>query len=179
MDFLKTAVLSAGDTGWNRWVWGQDLADGLRLGSDDSGLELLFALGIGNWFEQESLELNLMKFLDGGGVALLTPGEPFSLTSSIIKQSNLMKFDFSRVVGAASRSNETFRIAALSEENQLSEIFAGNSARELYLTSFRRFGLLKNWGDDLEIPLFDREGRPLALIRNLRVGEDWYFFHLG
>ena len=35
-DFLKTAVASVGDNGWNRWNWSQDQADGLRLGDEKS-----------------------------------------------------------------------------------------------------------------------------------------------
>ena len=40
-NFLKTAVESAGDNGWNRWEESEDNANGLRMELDDSKLELL------------------------------------------------------------------------------------------------------------------------------------------
>ena len=43
-NFLKTAVESAGDNGWNRWEESEDNANGLRMELDDSKLELLWSL---------------------------------------------------------------------------------------------------------------------------------------
>ena len=53
-NFLKTAVESAGDNGWNRWEESEDNANGLRMELDDSKLELLMVIGMGNWFQEEA-----------------------------------------------------------------------------------------------------------------------------
>ena len=169
-DYLRTAVLSSGDSGWNRWELNQDFADALRMGDESVNLELLFGLGLGDWFEAEGLPAFMQSFLDRGGVALITPSEPFSASISMIKQSGLLDFSFSKVVGGASRSGEVFRIAALAEESPLSKIFSGKASRDLYLTSFFRFGVLKSVGDPLKIPIKDRNGRPLALVRDYESG---------
>ena len=169
-DFLETAVLSAGDSGWNRWEVSQDIADAKRMGDASSDLELLFALGVGDWFDQEALASNLKSFLEGGGVCLMTPSVPFSASISSINKSDLLDFSFSKIAGAASRSSEVFRIAALSQDSPLSQLFSGTSARDLYLTSFQRFGVLKNIKDTLKVPLRDREGHALAVIREYESG---------
>ena len=88
-----------GDQGWNRWESDQDQADGLRLGDDQSSLEFLLVLGLDSWFEQEDLALGLKAHLEKGGVGAITPGDRFSSTSSILKQSGLMDFSFLRVAG--------------------------------------------------------------------------------
>ena len=168
--FLNSVMLSMGDQGWNRWESNQDQADGLRLGDDQSSLEFLLVLGLDSWFEQEDLAPGLKAHLEKGGVALVTPGDRFSSTSSILKQSGLMDFSFLRVAGAASLNSKPFRIAALEQGGSLDEIFQGKSARDLYLTSIRRFGILRKLGDELEVPLKDREGRPLALLRTYESG---------
>tara|TARA_B100000242_G_scaffold294204_1_gene275456 strand:- start:4176 stop:5402 length:1227 start_codon:yes stop_codon:yes gene_type:complete len=168
--FLNSVMLSMGDQGWNRWESDQDQADGLRLGDDQSSLEFLLVLGLDSWFEQEDLAPGLKAHLEKGGVALVTPGDRFSSTSSILKQSGLMDFSFLRVAGAASLNSKPFRIAALEQGGSLDEIFQGKSARDLYLTSIRRFGILRKLGDKLEVPLKDREGRPLALLRTYESG---------
>ncbi|NCZ62975.1 MAG: hypothetical protein EBY62_04025, partial [Cellvibrionales bacterium] len=58
-NFLRTAVESAGDSGWNRWEESEDNANELRMANDDSKLELLMVLGLGNWFEEEGLAKSL------------------------------------------------------------------------------------------------------------------------
>ena len=170
MAFLNSVMLSMGDRGWNRWESNQDQADGLRLGDEQSSLEFLSVLGLGSWFEQEELSAPLKLHLETGGVALVTPGDRFSSTASVLNQSNLMDFSFLRVAGAASLNSKPFRIAALEQGGQLEEIFQGKSARDLYLTSIRRFGILRKLGEQVEVPLRDREGRPLALIRRYESG---------
>ena len=92
--------------------------------------------GVGWLVEAEGLPAFMQSFLDRGGVALITPSEPFSASISMIKQSGLLDFSFSKVEGGASRSGEVFRIAALAEESPLSKIFSGKASRDLYLTSF-------------------------------------------
>ena len=52
----------------------------------------------------------------------------------------------------------------------MSKIFSGKASRDLYLTSFFRFGVLKGVGDPLKIPIKDRNGRPLAVVRDYESG---------
>ena len=169
-DFLRTAVLSSGDSGWNRWKMDQDMADLLRLGEATPELELLFCLGLADWFESEQLSNVLTKFLEGGGVALLTPSEPFSASFGVIKKSGLMDFSFSKMAGGALRNRETFRISALSQSSELASLFSGKASRDLYLTSFYRFGVIKNLRENLKIPLSDRDGRALGVVREFESG---------
>ena len=169
-DFLKTAVASAGDNGWNRWNWAQDQADGLRLGDEKSGLELLLVIGLGEWFEEQELGAALQGFVKGGGTAILTPGQPFAKTVSIIREADLLAFKFLRVAGGAVRLGNPFRIKALEEGSFLTEVFDGKAARDLYLSAIHRFGVIQQVGPDVEVPIRDREGRPLALVRNLDGG---------
>ena len=169
-DFLKTAVASAGDNGWNRWNWSQDQADGLRLGDEKSGLELLLVIGLGEWFEEQELGAVLQGFVEGGGTAILTPGQPFAKTASVIREADLLPFKFLRVAGGAVRLGNPFRIKALEEGSFLTEVFDGKAARDLYLSAIHRFGVLREVGAGVEVPVRDREGRPLALVRNLDGG---------
>ncbi len=169
-EYLRTAVLSSGDGAWNRWVSNQDLGDALRLGGTDAGLDLLFGLGVGPWFEGEGLPKILQTYLENGGVALLTPSEPVSASVSLLNQTDLMKFGFSKVEGGVSRDGEVFRMAALSESSLLGEVFSGKYSRDLYLTSFFRFACLKGLASNLKVPIEDRKGRPLAIVRDFDGG---------
>jgi hypothetical protein len=170
--FLKTAVASSGDNDWNRWDWDQDKADGLRLGDDQLKVDFLMVLGLGKWFEEEQLGIALTKFLSNGGVALITPGDLFSSTVSILKSEKLLAYNFIRVAGGAVQTRTPFRIGALGENSSLAEIFAGKSARDLYLSAIHRFGILKpgSGSENIEVPLRDREGRPLALVKPFDSG---------
>jgi len=170
--FLKTAVASSGDNGWNRWDWNQDKADGLRLGDDQLQVDFLMVLGLGKWFEEEQLGITLTEFLSKGGVALITPGDLFSSTVSILKSERLLAYNFVRVAGGAVQARNPFRIGALGENSSLAEIFAGKSARDLYLSAIHRFGILKpgSGSENIEVPLRDREGRPLALVKPFDSG---------
>jgi hypothetical protein len=112
-NFLKTAVESAGDNGWNRWEESADNADGLRMAYEDSKLELLMVLGLSQWFTEEGLAEPLSTYLKSGGVVILTPSEIFSETASIIREANWFKFSFIRVAGGASAVRNPFRIGAL------------------------------------------------------------------
>ena len=62
-------------------------------------IELLMVLGLGKWFEDEQLGEFLVRFLSNGGVALVTPGEPFSSAVSVLKSNELLDFNFVRVSG--------------------------------------------------------------------------------
>ncbi len=170
--FLKTAVASSGDNGWNRWEWDQDRTDALRLGDDQLDVELLMILGLGKWFEEEQLGEFMNRFLSSGGVALVTPGEPFSAAVSVLKSNQLLDFNFVRVAGGAVRGKNPFRIGALEEGSPLIEVFAGKSARDLYLSAIHRFGIMKPGigTQSIDVPLRDREGRPLAIVRQVDGG---------
>ena len=170
--FLKTAVASSGDNGWNRWEWDQDRTDSIRLGDDQMNIELLMVLGLGKWFEDEQLGEFMVRFLSEGGVALLTPGEPFSNAVSVLKSNKLLDFNFVRVAGGAVRGKNPFRIGALEENSALGDVFSGKSARDLYLSAIHRFGIMKSGSGtgNVEVPLRDREGRPLAIVRQFDGG---------
>ncbi|MBT5716427.1 MAG: hypothetical protein HOI70_05910 [Opitutae bacterium] len=175
--FLKTAVASAGDNGWNRWELDQDQADGLRLGDDQLNVEILMVLAVGRWFEDEQLGEPLKDFLNKGGVVLTTPGEPFSSSVSVLKSNDLLEYNFVRVAGGAARTRNPFRIGALPEDSKLADVFAGKSARDLYLSAIHKFGILKAGADtgNTEVPLRDREGRPLVLVKNFDEGGKFVF----
>lgn len=169
-NFLKFAILSAGDNGWNRWELNQDSADAMRLGEELPSIDFLLILGMGNWFSEEKLSPLLLNFLQEGGVAMVTPDNLFSATVSNMQQSKLMDFTFLRLAGGASRNPTPFRFSALDQGSQLEQVFAGSSAKDLYLTSIKRFGILRKLAQNLEIPLRDREGRPLGVVRNFKKG---------
>ena len=176
--FLKTAVLSAGDNGWNRWEWQQDKADALRLGDDEVKIDFLMILGMGRWFEEEQLFAFFNHFIESGGVAIITPGEPFSSAISALKEGLEFDYSFIRVAGGALRNRDPFRIGALPENSILSEVFDGKAARDLYLSAIHQFGILKGNKDNEnnpEIPMFDREGRPLAIVKST-PGKGLYVF---
>lgn len=175
-DFLKTAVSSAGDNGWNRWDWMQDQADGLRLGDENSNLELLLVIGLGDWFREQSLAPVMKDFLKRGGTAIVTPAQPFVKTVSAIKEAGLLDYKFLRVAGGAVRMANPFRIKALEEDSSLNQVFSGKSARDLYLSAIHRFGILQKIGEGTEIPISDRDGRPLALTRSFEGGGRIVFF---
>ena len=175
-NFLRTAVESAGDSGWNRWEESEDNANELRMANDDSKLELLMVLGLGNWFEEEGLAKSLTSYLNGGGVVVVTPAEIFSETASIIRNYEWLNFSFVRVEGGASRVRDPFRIGALEENSKLADVFSGKAGRDLYLTSFRKFGILKQVDETTAIPMKDREGRPLALVKSFSSGGKLVFF---
>jgi hypothetical protein len=168
--FLKTAVSSAGDNGWNRWDLAQDQADGLRLGDELSSIELLLVIGLGDWFEEQELGSALRGFVEGGGTAIVTPGQPFAKTASIIRDADLLSFKFLRVAGGAVRLGNPFRIKALDESSFLNAVFDGKAARDLYLSAIHRFGIMQKIGGGVDVPIKDREGRPLALVRNMDGG---------
>ena len=170
--FLKTAVSSSGDNGWNRWIWDQDQADGLRSGDEQVNLNLLLVPGVGKWFETEELAAVVKSYLGDGGVVLFTPAEPFSLSFSILKGAGLLDFNFARVAGGASRSGNPFRIGVLDQSSLLSEVFDGKASRDLYLSAIHKFGILRDakGSENFEIPLKDREGRPLAVVKKFDSG---------
>lgn len=175
-NFLRTAVESAGDNGWNRWEESEDNANGLRMEIQDSKLELLMVLGLGKWFQEEDLASIFNSYLKNGGVAVITPAEIFSESASIFRENEWMRFSFVRVVGGAATVHAPFRIAALQEGSKLADTFSGKAGRDLYLTSFRKFGILKQLDQSVEVAMSDREGRPLSLSMNFPSGGKLIFF---
>jgi hypothetical protein len=175
--FLQTAISSAGDNGWNRWVLDQDQADNIRLGNDQLNLRCLLILGINKWFNDEQLGEATFSHIESGGSVLATPSEPFSSTVSVLKSAGLLNFNFVRVAGGANRGVKTFRIDALEEGSLLSDVFEGKAARDLYLSAIHQFGILKAGSEaqGFEVPLRDREGRPLAIVRKFESGGRFVF----
>ena len=62
------------------------------MGLEDSNLELLMVLGMGKWFQEEELSTFFNSYLEGGGVAIITPSEIFSETASIIREMEWLRF---------------------------------------------------------------------------------------
>ena len=54
-------------------------------------------------------------------------------------------------------------------------MFSGDSVRDLYLSQIRKF-IKVNEGESVEVPLYDRSGHPLVLIRNFPSGGKLVFF---
>jgi hypothetical protein len=131
---------------------------------------MLLVIGLGDWFKEQELSSSLRGFLDRGGVAIITPGQPFVKTVSALRETELFDFKFLRVAGGAVRLGDPFRIKALDEESSLNSVFAGKAARDLYLSAIHRFGIMQQVGGGIEVPIRDRDGRPLALVRNLESG---------
>ena len=166
IEFLKVAIESAGDNGWNRWLTVQENADGLRIGDLSSELDLLIVSGIGSWFEEEELSPSTKSFLEKGGSVLVTPSEPFSSSISTLRNTGVLDLDFVRVVGGAGAAREPFRISALEPGTHLAKTFSGKAARDLYLTGIYRFGRVRaEEKDGVSIPLRTKEGNPLAVVR--------------
>ena len=70
---------------------------------------------------------------------------------------------------------DPFRFEVLAENSELSRVFSGDSARDLYLSQIKQFITVKE-GESLEVPLRDRSGKPLVLVRTLPSGGRLIFF---
>jgi len=158
-DFLKAVMESVGDGVWNRW---EEM-------STDSSIECLLIPGLSDWAVQDDTLPRLKTHLDGGGVALVTPGESPVGMNQILRESGLMKFTYSRLAQTDLRM-DPYRIEVLDKDHSLASVFLGASARDLYLAKFNKFLVLRQWQDDADCPVYDREGRPLALIRKFSGG---------
>ena len=157
-EFLQAVMESVGDGVWNRW---SEVSGGSKF-------DCLLIPGFSDWAKEETTSV-LIEHLEGGGTALLTPGEPYVGMNQVLRERNLMDFTFNRLLQTESRL-DPYRIEVLDDQNPLSLVFGGDSVRDLYLTQIRRFVSLRDWGDKLDCPLYDREGRPLALIREFPGG---------
>lgn len=158
-EFLQAVMDSVGDGVWNRW----------SERSDSDEVECLLIPGFSDWAQDDGVVEELKNHLERGGVALLTPAESYVGMNQTLRESKLLDFTFNRVAQTEFRM-DPYRIKVLAEENPLSAVFSGDSARDLYLTKVRKFLFLRDWEDQLDAPLFDREGRPLALVRNFPNG---------
>ena len=118
------------------------------------------------------------SYLNGGGVAVVTPAEIFSETASIIRNNEWLNFSFVRVEGGAARVSDPFRIGALEENSKLAEVFSGKAGRDLYLL-LSEIGILKQVDEATAIPMKDREGRPLALVKSFSSGGKLVFSLFG
>ncbi len=176
-EFLKVAIESAGDNGWNRWLSVQENADGLRIGDLTSELDLLIVTGIGSWFAEEKLEETMKTYLKGGGFVIVTPSEPFAASVSTLRNSDLLDLGFVRVVGGAGATREPFRISALEPGSHLAKTFSGKAARDLYLTGIYRYGLVRPAeAEGVSTPLQSTEGNPFVVQRIFPEGGKLTFF---
>lgn len=174
-EFLRAAMLSAGNNPWDRWVQNNEKAQELRNGFEGSPLDLLLVLGVAGWFEDEGLALSLDTHLKTGGTAMITPPEDSHIRmNNALKQSGLLDFIFAGVNRTAYRM-KPYRIEVLPEESGLTKVFSGDSVRDLYLSQIRKF-IKVNEGESVEVPLYDRSGHPLVLIRNFPSGGKLVFF---
>jgi len=158
-EFLQAVMESVGDGIWNRWAERRS----------DEQVDCLLLPGFSDWVEDGETMAELKDHLQAGGIALLTPGEPYASMNQTLRDSDLMNFSFNRLLKTEFRM-DPYRIEALPDESPISSVFAGDSARDLYLTKIRKFLLLREWDKNLECPLYDRENRPLVLIRNFPSG---------
>ena len=173
--FLQAALESAGDGTWNRWQENKERANEVRMGITGPPLELLLVLGLSGWFEDEGLSIPLDSHLQGGGTVLVTPpDDSFVAMNQILKESGMLSFTFGGI-NQTMPGIDPFRFEVLAENSELSRVFSGDSARDLYLSQIKQFITVKE-GEGLEVPLRDRSGKPLVLIRTLPSGGRLIFF---
>lgn len=158
-EFLQAVMESVGDGVWNRW----------SERHSDEKVDCMLLPGFSSWVEDGETMAELSNHLQQGGIALLTPGESYASMNQSLRNSGLMSFSFNRLLKTEFRM-DPYRIEVLSEKSPISTVFAGDSARDLYLTQIRKFTLLREWDENLECPLYDRENRPLVLTRNFPSG---------
>jgi hypothetical protein len=173
--FLQAALESSGDGTWNRWQENKERANEVRMGITGPPLELLLVLGLSGWFEDEGLSIPLDSHLQGGGTVLITPpDDSFVAMNQILKESGMLSFTFGGI-NQTMPGIDPFRFEVLAENSELSRVFSGDSARDLYLSQIKQFITVKE-GESLEVPLRDRSGKPLVLVRTLPSGGRLIFF---
>ena len=173
--FLQAAMESAGDGTWIRWQENKERANEGRMGITGPPLELLVVLGLSGWFEDEGLSIPLDSHLQGGGTVLITPpDDSFVAMNQILKESGMLSFTFGGI-NQTMPGIDPFRFDALAEKSELSKVFLGDSARDLYLSQIKQFITVKE-DESLGVPLRDRSGKPLVLVRTLPSGGRLIFF---
>jgi hypothetical protein len=169
MTYLGTALESAGDGGWNRWEVDAALAAELRMSTEPTELSLLAILGCSDWMTEGTQIEAVHRFLEEGGVVLLTPGNSPVRMNQTLRDSSLVNYTFARFARTSFRM-APFRIDTLTDESRLSEVFSGDSSRDLYLSQIRKFWVFKDYESELSVPLRDREGHPLVLCKEFSSG---------
>lgn len=173
--FLGAAMESAGDGNWIRWREDEQRADEMRLSVVDSSLDLLMVLGVSGWFADEGLVEPVLRSLQDGKVVLMTPPlDSHVKMNQALRDQNLLPFTFGGLNRTAFRM-EPYRVEVLPEKSQLLGVFSGDSVRDLYLTKIRQFISVKE-GEGLSVPLRDRSGKPLVLVRTFPSGGRLVFF---
>jgi len=173
--FLGAAMESAGDGNWIRWRENQQLADEMRMSIEESSLNLLMVLGVSGWFADEGLVEPILRSLQDGKVVLMTPPlDSHVKMNQALKDQELLPFTFGGLNRTAFRM-EPYRVEVLPKNSQLLSVFSGDSVRDLYLTQIRQFISVKE-GANLSVPLRDRSGKPLVLVRTFPSGGRLVFF---
>ena len=167
--FLQAAMESTGDGEWNTWVENKQRASDLKNEDASKPLDFLMVLGLSGWFEDEGLAPALSQYVSKGGKVLVTPpNDAHVRMNRALKDGNLIDFTFGGMNRTAFRM-EPYRIDVLEKNSRLNTVFSGDSVRDLYLTEIRQFITL-NDPLDLDVPLRDRLGRPLVVIRSYPGG---------
>ncbi|MDB3958440.1 BatA domain-containing protein [Opitutales bacterium] len=173
--FLQAAMESAGDGTWIRWQENKERANEVRMGITGPPLELLLVLGLSRWFEDEDLSIPLDSHLQGGGTVLITPpDDSFVAMNQVFKESGMLSFTFGGI-NQTIPGIDPFRFEVLAEKSELSRVFSGDSARDLYLSQIKQFITVQE-DESLEVPLRDRSGKPLVLVRSFPSGGRLIFF---
>ncbi len=173
--FLRAAMESAGTGIWDRWQEDDERSKELRLGIEGAPINLLLVLGLSGWFEDEKLAPPLLTHLEKGGKVLITPPQDSHVRmNQALNVSGLLNFTFGGMNRTAFRM-EPYRFEVLPESSRLDKVFSGDSVRDLYLSQIQKFISIEE-GNGLEVPLYDRAGRPLVLIRTFPGGGRIVFF---
>jgi len=113
--------------------------------------------------------------LQDGKVVLMTPPlDSHVKMNQALKDQELLPFTFGGLNRTAFRM-EPYRVEVLPKNSQLLSVFSGDSVRDLYLTQIRQFISVKE-GANLSVPLRDRSGKPLVLVRTFPSGGRLVFF---
>ena len=173
-DFLTAVLESAGDDAWDRWILAEGNADGLLDGDEDASLDVLLMPGTQPFAEAARFK-RLMAFLDGGGVVLATPGEPFSGTITNLRETELLNLRFKGVPGGARDRSDPFRFASFSPGSSLGKVFEGKPARDLQLASLYKYGELESLGKGISVRLRAANNHPLVFERKVGQGRLLFF----
>ena len=167
--FLQAAMESTGDGEWNTWVENNQRASDLKKDDSSKPLDFLMVLGLSGWFEDDGLAPVLSNYLNNGGKVLVTPpNDSHVRMNRALKDGEIIDFTFAGINRTAFRM-EPYRIDVLEKNSRLHSVFSGDSVRDLYLTEIRQFITL-NDPLGLDVPLRDRTGRPLVLVRSFPGG---------
>ena len=162
--YLKTAIESMGQGDWDRWELDQKSANKLRNGTDLLGPDFLVIPGLSGWFKDENLADPLEQYLEKGGTVLITPSSLSHIQlNQSLKDTGLLDLTFESFE-KIKPGIDPFRFDLVPEKSPLSEVFFGVAARDLYLTQIFQF-CSTPFPENLQVPLHDRSGRPLFVIR--------------